>query len=56
VKIGDFEEILETYNEVEFIGENTSRALRFEFSEDGEPEKVIVLNADDEEVVLDYIE
>lgn len=56
VKIGDFEEILETYNEVEFIGENTSRALRFEFSKDGEPEKVVVLTPDDEEVELEYIE
>ena len=56
VKIGDFEEILDPYNEVEFIGEMSSKALRFEFSEDGKPERVVVLTADDEEVDLEYVE
>jgi SagB-type dehydrogenase family enzyme len=55
-KIDDFEEILETYNEFEFVAEMISRALRFEFSEEGEPEKVVVLTADDEEFNLEYIE
>ena len=56
VRIGDFEEILDSYNEVEFIAETTARAMRFEFSEDGRPEKVVVLTADDEEIDLEYIE
>jgi SagB-type dehydrogenase family enzyme len=56
VKIGDFEEMLEPYNEWEFIGEYTARALRFEFSEDGTPDKVVVLTPDDEEIELEYIE
>jgi SagB-type dehydrogenase family enzyme len=56
VKIGDFEEILEPYNEVEFIGEITARAIRFEFAEDGKPQKVVVLTGNDEEVELEYQE
>jgi len=56
VKIGDFEELLEPYNEWEFIGEYTARALRFEFTEDGKPGKVIVLTPDDEEIELEYVE
>jgi len=56
VKIGDFEEILDPYNEIEFIGELSSRALRFEFSEDGKPMKVVVLTANDEEIDLQYVE
>lgn len=56
VKIGDFEEILEPYNDVEFIAGMSARAMRFEFSEDGTPVKVVVLTADDEEVDLEYIE
>lgn len=56
VKIGDFEEILEPYNETEFIGEFSAKALRFEFKDNGAPEKVVVLGQDDEEVELEYIE
>ena len=56
VKIGEFEEILEPYNEIEFIGELSARAMRFEFTEDGKPGKVVVLTAEDEEVVLEYVE
>ena len=56
IKIEDFEEILEPYNETEFIGEFSARALRFEFTEDGKPEKVVALSTDDEEIELQYIE
>ena len=56
IKIEDFEEILETYNEMEFIGEFSSRALRFEFSEKGKPEKVVVLTAEDEIIEFGYLE
>jgi SagB-type dehydrogenase family enzyme len=56
VKIGEFEEILNPYNEVEFIGELSARAMRFEFSEEGKPEKVVVLTEDDEEIDLEYAE
>jgi hypothetical protein len=56
VRIEDFEEVLEPYNEVEFIGEVTSRALRFEFSKDGRPEKVVALTSNDEEIELEYVE
>jgi hypothetical protein len=41
---------------VEFIGEVTSRALRFEFSKDGRPEKVVALTSNDEEIELEYVE
>jgi hypothetical protein len=54
--MGDFEEILEPYNETEFIGEHSARALRFEFTEKGEPGKVVALTADDEEIELEYVE
>jgi hypothetical protein len=56
IKIEDFEEALEPYNETEFIGEYSARALRFEFTEEGKPEKVVALNAEDEEIELDYLE
>jgi SagB-type dehydrogenase family enzyme len=56
IKIGDFEEILEPYNEMEFLGEYSAKAIRFEFTEDGEPEKVVALTVDDEEIELEYIE
>ncbi|MFW9817875.1 MAG: SagB/ThcOx family dehydrogenase, partial [Candidatus Thorarchaeota archaeon] len=56
IKIGDFEEILEPYNDTEFIGEFSARAIRFEFTKEGEPEKVIALNADDEEIELTHVE
>ena len=56
VKTEDFEEILDPYNEFEFIGEMSAKALRFEFSEDGKPEKVVVPTANDEEVDLEYVE
>ncbi len=56
IKIGDFEEILEPYNDKEFVAELSARALRFEFTEDGKPNKVIALNFDDEEVELQYQE
>ena len=56
IKIGDFEEILEPYNEMEFIGEYSARALRFEFTEEGGPEKVIALTTEDEEIELKYEE
>jgi SagB-type dehydrogenase family enzyme len=56
IKIGEFEEILEPYNEIEFIGEMSARAMRFEFTKEGKPEKVVVLNAEDEEFELEYAE
>ncbi len=56
IKVGEFEEILEPYNEMEFIGEFSSRALRFEFTEEGKPEKVVVLTAEDEVIELEYLE
>ncbi len=56
IKIEDFEEILEPYNETEFIGEFSARAMRFEFTEDGRPEKVVALSVDDDEIELQYIE
>ncbi|RDE11692.1 MAG: thioester oxidase [Candidatus Thorarchaeota archaeon] len=55
-KIGEFEEILDPYNETEFIGELSARAMRFEFTEEGKPGKVVVLTAEDEEVELEYVE
>ncbi|MHA1575999.1 MAG: SagB/ThcOx family dehydrogenase, partial [Candidatus Thorarchaeota archaeon] len=54
--IEDFEETLEAYNEWEFIAESSSRALRFEFSKEGKPEKVVVLSLDDEIVELEFVE
>jgi SagB-type dehydrogenase family enzyme len=56
IKIEDFEETLEPYNEMEFIGEYSARALRFEFTGEGRPEKVVALTADDEEIELEYVE
>lgn len=56
IKIGDFVETLEPYNDTEFIAENSARALRFEFTEDGKPEKVVVMTAEDEEIELEYVE
>jgi SagB-type dehydrogenase family enzyme len=56
IRIGDFEEALEPYNELEFIGNMTARAMRFEFAEGGRPEKLVVLTPDDDEIELKYIE
>ncbi len=56
VKIGEFEEILTPFNELEFIGEISARAMRFEFDKEGKPEKVVVLTADDEEIELEFVE
>ncbi|MHA1927683.1 MAG: SagB/ThcOx family dehydrogenase [Candidatus Thorarchaeota archaeon] len=56
IEIGDFSEELEAYNEWEFIGEYSSRALRFEFSEDGKPVKVVALTPDDDVVELEFVE
>ncbi len=56
VKIGEFEEILDPHNETEFIGEMSARAMRFEFTEEGKPKRVVVLTAEDEEVELEYVE
>jgi SagB-type dehydrogenase family enzyme len=56
IQIGDFQEILDPYNELEFIGEMSARALRFEFSGDGSPGKVIALTFDDEVVELLHVE
>ncbi len=55
VKVGEFEEILETYNSKEFIGEFSSKAVRFEFSKDGKPVKAVVLTHEDELAELNYI-
>jgi SagB-type dehydrogenase family enzyme len=55
IKIGGFEEILDPYNEVEFIGETSARAMRFEFTEEGKPHKVVVLTTEDEEMELEYV-
>ena len=52
LKIGDFEEELEPYNEFEFIGDMSARAMRFEFSDDGQRARIVVLTADDEEIEL----
>ncbi len=52
LKIGDFEEMLESYNESEFIGDMSARAMRFEFTDDGSPARIVVLTADDEEIEL----
>lgn len=41
---------------MEFIGEYSARALRFVFTEEGEPVKVVALTAEDEEIELEYIE
>jgi SagB-type dehydrogenase family enzyme len=56
IRIGDFEEVLEPYNELEFIGNMTARAMRFEFAEDGRPEKLVVLTSDDDEIEMKYVE
>ena len=56
LKIGEFEEILDPYNEIEFIGEMSARAMRFEFTKEGEPEKVVVLTTEDEVIELGYVE
>jgi SagB-type dehydrogenase family enzyme len=55
IKSGDFEEILETRNELEFIGEVSAKAIRFELTEDGKPIKLVALSAENEEVELEYI-
>ncbi|MFW9918728.1 MAG: SagB/ThcOx family dehydrogenase [Candidatus Thorarchaeota archaeon] len=56
IQIEDFQEILEPYNDLEFIGEMSARAFRFEFAEDGTPNKVVALSFDDEEIELLPIE
>lgn len=56
IKIGEFEEVLEPHNDREFMAEMSVRALRFEFTDDGSPNKVIALTYDDEEVELEYVE
>jgi len=56
IKIGEFEENLDPYNELEFIGELSARAMRFELTKEGKPEKVIVLTTEDEEIELEYAE
>jgi SagB-type dehydrogenase family enzyme len=55
IKSGDFEEVLESYNELEFIGELSARALRFELTKDGKPIKLVALTAEDEEIEMEYI-
>jgi SagB-type dehydrogenase family enzyme len=55
IRIDDFEEALEPYNELEFIGNMTARAMRFEFTEGERPEKLVVLTADDDEIELKYV-
>jgi SagB-type dehydrogenase family enzyme len=56
LKIGDFEEPLEPYNEFEFIGDMSARAMRFEFTDDGKRARLVVLTADDEEIELAPVE
>ena len=56
INVGEFEEILETYNGMEFIGEFSCKALRFESSEDGKPEKIVVLTGEGEIIEMEYIE
>jgi SagB-type dehydrogenase family enzyme len=56
IRVNDFEEILEPYNELEFIGNTTARAMRFVFTEEGRPEKLVVLTADDDEIELKFVE
>lgn len=55
LSVGDFEEILIAHNAVEFIAESSAKALRFEFTEDGKPARVVVLTPDDEEIELTYV-
>jgi hypothetical protein len=55
IKSGDFEEVLESYNELEFIGELSARAMRFELTKDGKPIKLVALTAEDEEIEMEYI-
>ena len=56
IKVGEFEEILESYNDVEFIGEFSARAYRFELSEKGRPEKLVILSLEDEIKEFKYLE
>ena len=56
IKVKDYEEILEPYNDREFIGEFSARALRFDLSAEGKPEKVVILTIRDEIIELEFIE
>lgn len=56
IKIGEFEEILESYNDVEFIGEFSARAYRFELSDKGKSKKLIILSLEDEIKEFEYLE
>ena len=56
LRIGEFEEILESYNDLEFIGELSAKAIRFEFAKDGKPVKLIVLSVNDEEIEIPRVE
>ncbi|MFX1369699.1 MAG: SagB/ThcOx family dehydrogenase [Promethearchaeota archaeon] len=55
IKIGEFEEVLSPYNGLEFIAEQSARAMRFEFTKEGKPDKLVVLTAEDEEMELEYV-
>ncbi len=52
IRIGDFEEALEPYNELEFIGDLSAKAIRFVYTEEGNPMKIDVLTVDDNEIEL----
>ncbi|MBN2231026.1 MAG: SagB/ThcOx family dehydrogenase [Candidatus Thorarchaeota archaeon] len=56
IRIGEFEEILDPFNEVEFKAELSARAMRFEFTKDGKPSKLVVLTEEDAEIELEYVE
>ncbi|TFG32095.1 SagB/ThcOx family dehydrogenase [Candidatus Thorarchaeota archaeon] len=50
IRVEDFEEALTPYNELEFTGEVTARAFRFELTKGGKPHSVLILSFDDEEL------
>jgi len=50
IKVDDFKEALESYNEFEFIGEMSAKALRFNLADDGKPKKIDILTFKDEEI------
>ena len=55
IKMGDYKEPLEPYNETEYTGEYL-KAIRFILTKDGKPEKIIVLTSGDDLVEMVYEE
>ena len=52
-KMGDYIEPLEVHNETEFYGDYI-KAIRFILTEEGKPEKLIILTSNDDVVEMDY--